>query len=115
MQSLELRSDAKVRQAAIEKFDNKILAITSKNIVAAEAHYHKTCYRNYTRDEKPRVVTATVTNEDLAYQEAEYDSFLMLFKHIRDTLFTDPQVVRLAHLTDKFVEFMRTHGCDAVK
>ncbi|KAI3388753.1 hypothetical protein SNEBB_003675, partial [Seison nebaliae] len=115
MQSLELRSDAKVRQVAIEKLDNKILAITSQNIVAAEAHYHKTCYRNYTRDEKPRAVTATMTSQDAAYQEAQHASFLMLFKHIRDTLFTDPQVVRLAHLTDTFVEFMRTHGCDDVK
>ena len=43
MQSLELRSDDKVRQAAIRQFDNKILAITSRELVAAEAHYHKTC------------------------------------------------------------------------
>ena len=60
-------------------------------------------------------MTDTVTNEDFAYQEAEHDSVLMLFKHIRDTLFIDPQVVRLAHLTDKLVEFERTHGCCAVK
>lgn len=115
MQSLELRSDAKVRQAAIGKLDNKMLAITSRNIVAAEAHYHKTCYRNYTRDEKPKAVTANMTNEDVAYQEAEQESYLMLFKHIRDTMFTDPQAVRLTHLTDTLVEFMRTYGYDDVK
>ena len=115
MQSLELRSDAKVRQAAINKLDNKVLAITSQNIVAAEAHYHKTCYRNYTRDEKPKAATAIMTNEEVAYQEAEQQSFLMLFKYIRDTMFTDPQAIRLTHLTDKLVEFMKTYGYDDVK
>ena len=115
MQSLELRSDDKVRQAAIRQFDNKILAITSRELVAAEAHYHKTCYRNYTRDEKPKAVTATMANEDVAYQEAEQESYMMLFKHIRDTIFTNPQAVRLTHLTDKLVEFMRTYGFQDVK
>ena len=115
MQSLELRSDAKVRQAAIKKLDNKILAITSQIIVAAEAHYHKTCYRNYTRDEKPKAATAIMTNAEVAYQEAEQQSFLMLFKYIRDTMFTDPQAIRLTHLAEKLVEFMKTYGYDDVK
>ncbi len=26
-----------------------IMAITSRDIVAAEAHYHTSCYKNYTR------------------------------------------------------------------
>lgn len=104
MQSLELRSDDKVRQAAIRKVDNKILAITSRELVAAEAHYHKTCYRNYTRDEKPTAVTESMSNEDVAYIEAEHDSYVMLFQHIRDTMFTDPQNVRLTHLTDKLID-----------
>ncbi len=43
--SCELQSDATLRQVAIEKQDEKIMAITSREIVAAEAHYN-----NYTRD-----------------------------------------------------------------
>ena len=30
-------------------------------------------------------------------------------------MFTDPQAVRLTHLTDKLVEFMKTYGYDDVK
>ena len=52
-QSLEFRSDEKVREAAVQRMDQNILAITSRDIVSAKAHYHKSCYRNYTRDEKP--------------------------------------------------------------
>ena len=37
----ELRADAKVRDAATKKLDSKILAIVTRDIVAAEAHYHR--------------------------------------------------------------------------
>ena len=45
----QLRADETLRQCAIEKQDEKILVITSMDIVAAEAHYHHSCYTNYTR------------------------------------------------------------------
>ena len=44
-----LRSDAKLRQIAMLKEEDAILAVTSREIVAAEAHYHISCYNNYTR------------------------------------------------------------------
>ncbi len=44
----ELRADAKVRDAATKKLDSKILAIVTRDIVAAEAHYQRSCYRQYT-------------------------------------------------------------------
>ena len=46
----ELRADAKVRNVATKKLDSKILAIVSRDIVAAEAHYHRSCYRLYTEN-----------------------------------------------------------------
>ena len=44
----ELRANAKVRNVATKKLGSKILAIVIKDIVAAEAHYHRSCYRLYT-------------------------------------------------------------------
>lgn len=41
----ELRADARIRNAATKKLDTRILAIVSKNIVAAEAQYHRYCYK----------------------------------------------------------------------
>ena len=82
-------SDEKVRNAALAKMDNRILAITSRGLGAAEAHYHKSCYRNYTRHEKQQPEnTNTAEDDDVAYQAAEQDSYL-LFRHIRDTLFVE--------------------------
>ena len=45
----ELRVDEKIRHVATRKGDSKILAVTSRELVAAEAHYHQCCYCNYTR------------------------------------------------------------------
>jgi len=35
----------------MEKKDNRILAIASREVVTAEACYHRTCYKGYTRAE----------------------------------------------------------------
>ena len=43
----ELRGDK--REAAEEKHDVRMLAITSCELVAAEAHNYFSCYRTYTR------------------------------------------------------------------
>ena len=43
----QLRADATLRKIAIVKGDEDIIALTSRDIVAAEAHYHRSCYRSY--------------------------------------------------------------------
>jgi len=42
--AVELRADRTLIDGATQKGDNKIMAITSRDIVAAEAHYHTSCY-----------------------------------------------------------------------
>ena len=41
----ELRADDSVRRAATVREDSRVLAIVSRELVAAEAHYHRSCYR----------------------------------------------------------------------
>ena len=52
IQSVDLRVDSTIRRAAVGKNDPRILAIVTREIVAAEACYHKSCYRDYTRNVK---------------------------------------------------------------
>jgi len=47
----DLRADHSIRKSAMEKKDSRILAIASREIVTAEACYHRTCYKGYTRAE----------------------------------------------------------------
>ena len=48
-QAVQLRADQTLRECATRKGDDKILSITNRDIVAAEAHYHVSCYKDYTR------------------------------------------------------------------
>jgi hypothetical protein len=73
-----LRADKTLRECAIQKRDDKILAVTSRDIVAAEANYHRSCYQAYTRLKKEEQLdenTKGVLNEEINvhddYQEAE--------------------------------------------
>lgn len=52
VKAAQLRVDETLRNIATEKCDHKIMALTSREIVAAEAHYHRSCYRGYTRPKK---------------------------------------------------------------
>ena len=45
----ELRADDSIRKASLLRGDQRIAAITTDDLIAKEAKYHKTCHRDYTR------------------------------------------------------------------
>ena len=45
----ELRADDSIRKASFLRGDKRIAAITTDDLIAKEAKYHKTCYRDYIR------------------------------------------------------------------
>lgn len=63
--AVEIRTDAKGRETVTEKKDERLLAITARDIVAAEAHFHPSCYRDYTRPGK--LEKSQLSQEDLKY------------------------------------------------
>ena len=72
LSATELRADMKVREVAISRNDVRLLALTARNIVAAEAdHYHPSCYRDYARPEKLGKIQSGLTKEDTKYQTCE--------------------------------------------
>ena len=48
----QLRVDLTLRESAIRKGDGRMIELSSRYIVAAEAHCHKSCYRNYNRNKE---------------------------------------------------------------
>ena len=50
IQCLNMRTDETIRKAAVGKNDHRMLAVVSRELVAAKVCYHKSCYRNYTRN-----------------------------------------------------------------
>jgi len=95
-QSQTLRSDERVRQAAMAKLDDRIMAITSQELVAAEARYHRSCYRNYMRKVPvPSTTTLEPDNGDAAYQEAEEQAHQLLFEYIRNNMFAHTMAMKM--------------------
>ena len=47
---MDMRTDETIRKAVVGKYDKRILAVVSRELVVAEAHYHKSCYRSCTRN-----------------------------------------------------------------
>ena len=71
-----MRADSSIRKIATQKNDSKILALVSRELVAAEARYHRTCYRSCTRPEPSSSVSPDMSSEssDDEYARLESDA-----------------------------------------
>lgn len=94
VKAAQLRVDKTLRDTAVKKCDEKILAVTSRDIVAAQAHYHRSCYREYTRPTKTSQASASSDEE----MDAEYDAFSDLFEYIRAVVLDKQKVVSMTDL-----------------
>ena len=114
----ELRADEKVRAVATIKMDNKILAVTSRALVAAEASLLQNLRdRDYTREyySQPSNKSAKVEDGDRTYADVEDDAYQMLFADIRDELFPNLRVLTMEELTASLVLYVKAHGVEEVK
>ena len=92
-----MRADETIRKAAVGKNDHRMLAVVSRELVAAKACYHKSCYRNYTRN----IPVSGDKKEDSEYTEysrVELQWYEKLFNYIRTDLLQNPRIVRLSEL-----------------
>ena len=64
MQCVDLRVDSTIRRAAVGRNDPRTLAIVIRELVAAEACHHKSCYRDYTRNVQGAVSSGNKKEED---------------------------------------------------
>ena len=88
----ELRSDDKIQQVqqvrhyhhrlrATLKKDEKVLVIASRELVAAEAHHHKTCYRAYTREYiRPDGSAVNLDDAEQAYADVNQDAYVHILQ-----------------------------------
>ncbi|KAG0714107.1 hypothetical protein GWK47_001671 [Chionoecetes opilio] len=113
----ELRADAKIRNATTKKLDSRILGIVSRDIVAAEAHYHRS-YRFYTQGETSQqkgAVSADDKEDEDIYEAAVSQSYSELFHYIRMELFGTPKVLMITDVTSRLVASMKSFGVDQVQ
>ena len=94
-------ADSSIRKIATQKNDSKILALVWRELVAAEACYHRTCYRSYTRPEASSSVNPDMSSEsqDDEYVRIASDAYQMPFDFIRSDVIENEKVVRLSEMT----------------
>ena len=95
----EIRADESVRKASLSRGDSRVIAICSDELIAKEAMYHKSCYRNYTRCNYSRATTdeiITQNNEEVTMHDKAYNA-------VNQTLFNlidNPKVLEYSKLTE---------------
>lgn len=87
-QARQLGVDNTVPKAAEARQASRMIAILTRELVAAETHYHRSCYRQYTKTGE----TATSIEPDESdddYAKAEACAFSRLCDYIRSDAFKD--------------------------
>ena len=94
----DLRADKTLRQIATSRCDSKLLQVTANDIVAKEAHYHRTCYRMYTQTSERNASNCDESDgpSDKIYECASAKAHKDVFDHIRSELFGKEGVTILA-------------------
>ena len=103
----ELRADSKIRAYAEYTGDTRLLGLIGcHEMVAAEAHYHISCYKQCTI--KP---TREVNVSEVSVQEAaSVKAFDFIVDYIRTQIFENPHIVALADSTQKYVAKLLQYG-----
>ena len=87
------------------------MALTSREIVAAEAHYHRSWYREYTRPKK-QGLGCDISDDT---QDVDFDAFSDLFEHIRAEVLEKQRVIPMTEVTNQFELFARQRGIEKVR
>ena len=112
-QAVQLRADQTLRECATQKGDENILAVTSRDIVAAEAHYHVSCYKDYTRIKKKEPVCKKKNEETDGgemYTNIEREAYINLFQYVRADIIPNKTIVQVISLVSKLEQFMMSSG-----
>lgn len=114
-QARELRVNDSVRKAAISKQDSRILAILSRDLVAAEGHYHRTCHRHYTNLKESDKGEESEEDDDSDYVKAESRALSRMFGYIRNDLFKNNDIIELSKLSEMLRGWILESGVKEVK
>ena len=113
----DLRADHSIRKSAMKTKDSRILVIASREIVVAEASYHRTRYKGYSRAEARPTIASDGCGESLEdeYTNLESDAYQMLFDYIRSDVLANEKIVRLTELTELLASYLTSLGVEEIK
>ena len=95
------------------------MAIASRELVAAKAHYHILCYKKYTYIETivdtPRTERSCQSTDSSEYAKIESEAYSALFEILRSDLFLNPCAMPISIITDHLIKTMEMMGVQGIK
>ena len=108
-QARQLRTDISGRTLAELKMDSRVLAHLTSELTAADAHYHRSCYQQYTNVSSTSAGISTQQNQntmDDLYGNAEVAALIKSFNYIRNDIFVNKSIKELSKLNERLDAFM---------
>ena len=115
-QCVEMRAQETILDTALRLNDARILhLVQNHDLIAAEAHYHVTCYKSFTRNRPDKPKSAEKDEEEDEYCTKEAIAIEELFRYIRNEVIAKEQVTTLVDLTSKLTQFLREAGLQKIR
>ena len=108
-----MEADEALRNAAISKMESHVTAALSRDAVAAEVHFHRSCYRSYTKLDNPR--TDVPAPSEMDYSTTETTAFVKICDYIQNDLIANPRAILFAELRNIMVSYMTDLGVTATE
>lgn len=112
----DLRADTTLRKIATSKCDTNILRITSTDIVAQGAHYHRLCYRDYVRGSSINASKKCDNTSQDEYESISTQAHAEVFDYVQQMIFSQDNVTILAlsDATQRLSSKMKEFGADCM-
>ena len=114
---MEFRADSTIKQAALARKDDKILAmVMSKDLISSEAKYHKSCYKVYVRTNyvQPANESDTRNQEENDYKRIESQAFESIIEYCID-LIEQPRLVEFIEVRAILTDELEKNGHQATE
>ena len=100
------RVEQTIEKAATEKNDYHMLSfLTTTDLIAAEAKYHRSCYSNYTPKVKKTAVSKTEESDKLDYKRFELEAYCLVVEHCHHAI-EEKKVLRFQDLVFIMKEYL---------
>ena len=109
IQCVELRAVESIREAAKGSDNYDLISLASKDLVAAEAHYHASCYKSFTLKPQSENKSSAQSTENAIYKEVQLESFKLLAEYMHEEIAKD-NILCYSNLLTKMEELMSARG-----
>ena len=113
IECVTLESDRTLREAAVSKMDSRLIAAMSRDAVASEAYFHRSCYRVYTKSTTCTSTESSLTEEEkeeVDYSQVESVAFEKVCEFIRSDIIPKARAIELTALRNMMVSHISSMG-----